>query len=232
MRQPMLLSAQNLHYTYTTHQQPQPLLRGIHLSIQAGEWHCILGRSGAGKTTLLNCLSGLDPHYEGCIEFQNQNLRSLKASQLNRIRATQLGFIYQSHHLILQLSAIENVALAVMIAGSSAQVAHQKAQVQLSLLGLSSVQDQPAHTLSGGERQRVAIARALVNQPALIIADEPVGQLDETTAQQTIRILHEACQTHKTACLIVTHDPVCIMPQAQVHQLTEGRLHLHQQQNG
>ena len=219
-----LLSAKKVSKTYRSGRKTHRLLLDINLQIQPGEWHCIMGRSGSGKTSLLNCLAGLEPIDSGEILFNGYDFAQSNDQTLNMIRTHQLGFIYQAHHLILHLSALDNVAIAAILAGHPTELAQHNARESLSKLGLSGVTDQWAYTLSGGERQRVAIARALINQPKLIIADEPTGHLDQKTAEEMITQLHENCQLCQTACLIVTHDQACIRPHSQVHQLLEGQL--------
>ena len=181
-------------------------LRGIDLTIRRGEMVAIMGPSGCGKTTLLNCLSGLDDIDDGEVFIQGVALRSMSDTERTRYRARHMGFVFQFYNLLTVLSAVENVELPLLLAGIPGRDARTRALEALSLVGLA---DRGHHTpaeLSGGERQRTTIARALVNQPAIVWADEPTGDLDSTNADEIIGLMRRLNQEHGITFAIVTHD--------------------------
>jgi len=181
-------------------------LRGIDLTIRRGEMVAIMGPSGCGKTTLLNCLSGLDDIDDGEVFIQGVALGSMSDTERTRYRARRMGFVFQFYNLLTVLSAVENVELPLLLAGIPGRDARTRALEALSLVGLA---DRGHHTpaeLSGGERQRTTIARALVNQPAIVWADEPTGDLDSTNADEIIGLMRRLNQEHGITFAIVTHD--------------------------
>ncbi len=182
------------------------ILDGLELNMAAGEILIITGESGSGKTTLLNILGGLDSADSGFLRVANTEVSSIRESQLFEYRQRNLGFIFQFHHLLRDFSAVENSALPAMIAGEDPQVARDKAAALLNRLGLDDRMNHYPYQLSGGERQRVAIARALINDPDLILADEPTGSLDEQRSREIEALLFELVREQGRTMIIVTHD--------------------------
>ena len=182
------------------------VLQGVNLSVSKGELLAIVGTSGSGKSTLLHLLGALDAPTTGNILFNGNNIHQLSSRQQSKWRNQELGFVYQFHHLLSEFSALENVAMPLLIAGESIKSAQQKATELLDRVGLSErIQHRPSE-LSGGERQRVAIARALINKPSLVLADEPTGNLDAKSAESVYQLLKELNTEFGTAFIVVTHD--------------------------
>ncbi|SLM63663.1 Lipoprotein releasing system ATP-binding protein LolD [Dickeya aquatica] len=182
------------------------VLREVSFDVQHGEMMAIVGSSGSGKSTLLHLLGGLDSPTSGEVIFKEQALGSLSAAAKAALRNRELGFIYQFHHLLPDFSALENVAMPLLIGGTAPAVAKEQAQAMLAAVGLAQRSQHRSSELSGGERQRVAIARALVNKPSLVLADEPTGNLDQRTADAIFELLGELNARQGTAFLVVTHD--------------------------
>ena len=181
-------------------------LRGIDLTIARGEMVAIMGPSGCGKTTLLNCLSGLDQVDQGEVYIEGTALSSLSDTDRTRYRARRMGFVFQFYNLLTVLSAAENVELPLLLSGLPAGEARRRAMEALSLVGLTDRAHHAPAELSGGERQRTTIARALVNQPAIVWADEPTGDLDSANADEIIGLMRRLNQEHGITFAIVTHD--------------------------
>jgi len=182
------------------------VLAGINLSIQAGESVAIIGASGSGKTTLLQILGGLDSPSSGTVELAGHQISLMKEKQRSDLRNQYLGFVYQFHHLLPEFSAVENVAMPLLIRRASSKSAFGQAEDLLKQVGLGERLSHKPSMLSGGERQRTAIARALVTQPALLLADEPTGNLDSDTGDAIMDLLLELKETVATSMIIVTHD--------------------------
>jgi lipoprotein-releasing system ATP-binding protein len=221
-----VLIASDLHRSYQQAGGDIDLavLQGVNLQIEPGENLAIIGVSGAGKTTLLNLLGGLDDPDAGSVRLCGADWQSLDASQRASWRNQHLGFVYQFHHLLAEFSALENVALPLLIGGASVAQASERAEELLGRVGLAErLQHQPAE-LSGGERQRVAIARALVTQPALVLMDEPTGNLDPHTADSMLDLLMELNQTLGISTVIVTHDPAIAARMDRAVRLVDGIL--------
>lgn len=201
-----LLQCHNVCKTYQEGELRTQVLKGVSFGIQAGELVSIIGTSGSGKSTLLHILGALDEATEGSVSFLGQDLSSLSSNKQANIRNQHLGFVYQFHHLLADFTALENVAMPLLIGGQKASRAKQAAQALLEKVGLGHRLSHRPSELSGGERQRVAIARALVNQPDLVLADEPTGNLDHKTALAIYDLMRQMNKEFGTAFLVVTHD--------------------------
>lgn len=201
-----LLKCCSVRKTYREGSMETEVLKGVSFDLKKGELVSIIGSSGSGKSTLLHILGALDDASEGDVEFLEQNLTNLSSNKQAKIRNRHIGFVYQFHHLLADFSAVENVAMPLLIGGESISSAKQKASDLLAKVGLSHRMEHRPSELSGGERQRVAIARALVNKPALVLADEPTGNLDHNTALAIYDLMRELNQQYGTAFLVVTHD--------------------------
>ncbi|GHO65826.1 peptide ABC transporter ATP-binding protein [Ktedonobacter sp. SOSP1-52] len=200
-----IIEAQHVKKTYRLGQQRIEALGDINLSVARGEMVAIMGQSGSGKTTLLNCLSGLDTIDEGEIAIAGQNLRDLSDNARTSFRARHMGFIFQDFNLLPVLSAVENVELPLLVARVPARQARKRALEMLELVGLGQRALHRPAELSGGQRQRVTIARALTNNPAIVWADEPTGNLDSETAQEILQLLVTLNQTQQQTFVLVTH---------------------------
>jgi lipoprotein-releasing system ATP-binding protein len=182
------------------------VLKGVSFDIDKGELVSIVGSSGSGKSTLLHILGALDDASQGEVDFLGQNLSALSSNKQAALRNKHLGFVYQFHHLLADFTAVENVAMPLLIGGAKVADAKAEAKALLEKVGLGHRMDHRPSELSGGERQRVAIARALVNKPDLVLADEPTGNLDHNTALAIYDLMRELNQESNIAFLVVTHD--------------------------
>ncbi|MCG7489075.1 lipoprotein-releasing ABC transporter ATP-binding protein LolD [Vibrio sp. Of14-4] len=201
-----LLQCHNICKTYREGSIDTQVLKGVSFELQKGELASIIGSSGSGKSTLLHILGTLDDATEGEVSILGQNVASLSSNKQARLRNQHLGFVYQFHHLLADFSALENVAMPLLIGGEKSTKAKQAAKALLGKVGLTHRLGHRPSELSGGERQRVAIARALVNNPSLVLADEPTGNLDYQTALSIYDLMRELNQESGTAFLVVTHD--------------------------
>ncbi|MBY8142276.1 lipoprotein-releasing ABC transporter ATP-binding protein LolD [Vibrio fluvialis] len=201
-----LLRCHQVCKTYQEGDLQTQVLKGVSFELQKGELASIIGSSGSGKSTLLHILGALDDATQGHVEFWGQQLSALSSNKQAKIRNKHLGFVYQFHHLLADFSALENVAMPLLIGGKKVAQAKQDAAALLERVGLSHRLEHRPSELSGGERQRVAIARALVNKPDLVLADEPTGNLDHKTALSIYDLMRELNRESGTAFLVVTHD--------------------------
>lgn len=198
----MILEVENLQFGY----EQLPIINGLNLHVNAGETLAIVGASGSGKSTLLHLLAGLDKPQNGSVKLCGEMFSAANDDRRSQLRSKYMGFVYQFHHLLAEFSALENVALPLLIAGEKKKTAHARAAELLEKVGLKDrIKHLPAE-LSGGERQRAAIARALVNRPVCLLADEPTGNLDHDNARQAFDLMNELVAEQQSALVIVTHD--------------------------
>lgn len=203
---PALLNARNVSKSYAVGKRPLEVLRGVSLSVKRGDFLALRGASGAGKSTLLHLLGGLDSPNAGEIWFGGQDLASLSNLELARFRSTKVGFVFQAYHLLPELDALENVCLPARLARMPFEAAARRGRELLARVGLAQRMEHRPYELSGGEQQRVAIARALMNEPELVLADEPTGNLDSHTGEEIIELLCALRTERNVTLLIATHD--------------------------
>lgn len=226
---PVLLQAEGVHKSYRMGVTRVDVLKGVDLAVREGEFVAVVGASGSGKSTLLHILGGLDRPNRGAIRFDGRDLNRVGARELNRFRNHTVGFVFQFYHLLDELTVLENVFLPAMVSRSVAgwlvhrRDARRRAEELLDQLGLRERARHKPYQLSGGERQRVAIGRALMNQPRLLLADEPTGNLDSATGNGILTVfdtLHQAGQT----IVMVTHDERVAGRAQRVITLADGRV--------
>ena len=219
-----VLSCRNLHKTYLQGKVEVPVLFGINLDVSAGETLAIVGSSGSGKSTLLHLLGGLDDITEGSVTLQGKDISQLSQPALGALRNVALGFVYQFHHLLPEFTALENVAMPLLIRRENRAAAYEQARSILKDVSLDHRVNHTPAELSGGERQRTAVARALVTKPACVLADEPTGNLDRHTAQGVFDLMLSLNQKYQTSLVIVTHDPDLAAKTGRILNLVDGRL--------
>jgi lipoprotein-releasing system ATP-binding protein len=219
-----LLSARSLTRTYTLGKRELKVLRGVNLDVARGEFLALRGASGAGKSTLLHLIGGLDAPDAGEIQFAGQNLAALGEDELVQFRRRRVGFVFQAYYLLPELDALENVCLPARVARVPAGTAGARGRDLLARVGLKDRMDHKPYELSGGEQQRVAIARALINQPELLLADEPTGNLDSHTGGEIIELLKILRAENQTTLVIATHDAKVAAHAERVVELVDGQI--------
>ena len=219
-----LLHCSELSKTYQDGESQVDVLKSVDFSISAGEMVAIVGASGSGKSTLLHILGGLEKPSKGSLSFNGQDMTTWSSDKLSSWRNSNLGFVYQFHHLLPEFSALENVAMPRLIAGENPKAAKQAAEALLKRVGLEHRLSHRPAQLSGGERQRVAIARAFVNNPDIVLADEPTGNLDGEAAASIYQLMLELNKEKGTAFIVVTHDNTLAEQLHRVERLVGGTL--------
>jgi ABC-type lipoprotein export system ATPase subunit len=219
-----LVTARGLHKSYPVGKRTLEVLRGIDLAVARGEFLALRGASGAGKSTLLHLLCGLVFPNAGEIKFDGTDLRALSARALAQWRNRRVGFVFQAYHLLPELSALENVALPARLARIAPAESARRAAALLERVGLGQRLEHRPYELSGGEQQRVAIARALVNEPDLILADEPTGNLDSHTGGEIIQLLEALRAERQATFIMATHDAHIAARARRVIELADGQL--------
>jgi len=226
MNEESLIEVRQLFKSYRLGKSKVEVLKGLELDVKRGEWVALLGASGSGKTTLLNQIGTLEQPDSGTISYDGKCYSTLSNRQATKFRADKVGYVFQAHHLLPELTVLENVVLPGQLAGRSNRELKKQAEASLSRMGLAHRMRHRPNELSGGEQQRTAIARALINSPELILADEPTGNLDSVTGDGILQIfkeLHES-EEHNHTIIMVTHDRKVAELSDRIIELVDGRI--------
>ena len=219
-----LITTVDLRRTYFLGSEQIDALRGINFSVMPGQFIAVVGRSGSGKTTLLNILAGLDKPTSGQVLFENRDIAEMGEHDLTELRRHKIGFVFQSFGLLPLLSAFENVELPLRIAGVRTREREERTREALEIVGLWNRANHRPYDLSGGEQQRVAIARAIVNEPPLILADEPTGELDSNNARSIFGLFKEMVEQRGISVVSATHDSTLLAMADEVKEIRDGQI--------
>ena len=219
-----VLATEGLWKEFRSGEETISVLRGIDLRIRRGEMIAVMGTSGVGKTTLLQVLGALDRPSRGRVVYGEKDVFSLDKASLARLRNESIGFVFQFHHLLGEFTALENTMMPALIGGIERERGHSRAETLLKEVGLSNRLNHKPGELSGGEQQRVAVARALMNEPDLILADEPTGNLDERTGEEIHELLRHLNREKAASFLIATHNPRLAKRMDRVMRIADGRI--------
>ena len=220
-----IIECRSVSFSYSEGNNKTSVLKNLNFEIKSGETTAIIGQSGCGKSTLLNLMAGLDTPTEGEVLITNTNISKISEKDRTELRAKNLGFVYQFHHLLNDFSSLYNVALPLLIMGVDKSGALLKSKKILTKVGLENRLNHKPSELSGGERQRVAIARAMITEPTCLLADEPTGNLDAENAKDVLELIIELNTNKTTALLIVTHDLSIANKMSRKLTLTNGEIH-------
>jgi putative ABC transport system ATP-binding protein len=219
-----MVEVRNVYKSYYRGQLEIPVLRNINLTIEAGEFVSLMGPSGSGKTTLLNLIAGIDRPSQGNVLVANEDVSKLSESNMARWRSRNIGFVFQFYNLMPVLNAFENVELPLLLTKLSRKERRRQVETALGIVGLADRMDHYPNQLSGGQEQRVAIARSIVSDPNLILADEPTGDLDRSSAESIMKLLTQLNSEFKKTIVMVTHDPSAAERAKRLEHLDKGEL--------
>ena len=224
MNNETLIRIADLHKSYYDGESELPVLQGVNLEIYMSELLAIVGASGVGKSTLLHIMGTLDRPTTGSVLYDEQDVFTLSDTELARFRNKEIGFVFQFHHLLPEFTALENVAMGALISSSNNKSVYKEAESLLDYVGLSERLSHYPNQLSGGERQRVAIARSLINQPKVVLADEPTGNLDRRSSEAVLELLWDLNATSGQTFVIVTHNQELAQQVDRIIQLVDGKV--------